>query len=68
MRCRNKGKCCRELSDGKYLFEDINGDEVEMNVVDGTCEHLNIETGECKIYGRRPKVCEAWFCPYCEYE
>ena len=67
-KCNNNGRCCRELTDGTYQFETINGELIIMVVENGVCQYLDNETNECTIYDNRPLICKNYFCPYCKYK
>lgn len=46
----------------------VNGKVVENDIQYYTCRNLNKETGDCKIYEHRPRMCSSY--PYkrkCEY-
>ncbi|MCK9370360.1 YkgJ family cysteine cluster protein [Candidatus Dojkabacteria bacterium] len=67
VKCFNKGKCCRNLDtgDGVYEFDSVAGGKIQLEVKNKVCQHLDLKTGLCTIYAKRPVVCADWYCKHC---
>jgi len=65
-KCKFNGRCCRDLSNGIFEFENSYGEIIKLIITGGTCCYLDKETGDCTIYDRRPLVCKNYLCPYCK--